>query len=227
MYCINTRVHKFAARQFGAFGVVAQVDMNLRARTTGASGAHLPEVVVLVAVDYAVFGQILQPNLFGFGVKVKIFRRIAFKHSGIKAVFRQFVDFGQKFPRPGDCFLLEIVAKRPVAEHLEHCVVIGVVAHFFKVVVLARHAQAFLAVGHTRPLARRYAKENVLELVHTRVGEHQSRVVFDNHRRTADNLVLLRRKKVFELIAYLFRIHIIICIIVSFYTELQTYFFFH
>ncbi len=43
--------------------------------------------------------------------------------------------------------LLEVVAERPVAQHLEHGVVVRVVSHLFQVVVLTTDAQALLRVS--------------------------------------------------------------------------------
>ena len=42
---------------------------------------------------------------------------------------------------------LEVIAERPVSEHLEHSVVVGVVSHLFKVVVLTAYTQTLLRVG--------------------------------------------------------------------------------
>ena len=56
-------------------------------------------------------------------------------------------DFREQFPRPGDRFLLEVVAEGPVAEHLEEGVVVGVLADVVEVVVLAAGADALLRVG--------------------------------------------------------------------------------
>src|SRR5580693_10180369 len=69
------------------------------------------------------------------------------KHSCVKSVRRKFPDCHDEFPRPVNRFLLEIVAKAPVAEHLEKSVVIGVEADVVEVVVFAAGADAFLGVG--------------------------------------------------------------------------------
>jgi len=68
-------------------------------------------------------------------------------------------------------------------------VVVGVVAHLLEVVVLAADAEALLAVGGPWPLALLVAKEDVLELVHAGVGEHQRRVVLDDHRRAGHHMM--------------------------------------
>ena len=66
----------------------------------------------------------------------------------------QSVHLGQQLPGPADRLLLEIVAERPVAQHLEHRVVVGVVADLLQVVVLARHAQALLRIGRPADTGR-------------------------------------------------------------------------
>ncbi len=45
------------------------------------------------------------------------------------------------------CLALEVVAERPVSEHLEERVVIGVETDVVEVVVLAAGADAFLRIG--------------------------------------------------------------------------------
>ena len=82
-----------------------------------------------------------------------------------------------EFPRPFDGFLFEVVAKTPVAEHLEKRVVVGVEADVFEVVMFAAGADAFLGVGGA---ARRVgtfglAEEDGHELVHAGVGEQEVR----------------------------------------------------
>ena len=54
------------------------------------------------------------------------------------------------FPRHIDGFSLEIIAERPVSEHLEHCMVVGVESDLLEVVVLAADAKTFLRVGNER-----------------------------------------------------------------------------
>ena len=56
---------------------------------------------------------------------------------GIEVFRIDFQHIHQKFPRPVDGFVLEIVAKRPVAKHLKHGVVVSVVAHFLQCLAAA------------------------------------------------------------------------------------------
>lgn len=58
----------------------------------------------------------------------------------------------------------------------------AVVTHGFQVIVLTAYAEALLCVCCTGELGRRVAKEDVLELVHSGVGEHKRRVILDDHR---------------------------------------------
>ena len=59
---------------------------------------------------------------------------------------------------------------------------ICVVANLLKVVVLAAHTQALLRVYTAYVCARILGAEyNVFPLVHAGIGEHQGRVVLDNH----------------------------------------------
>ena len=57
---------------------------------------------------------------------------------------------GEQLPRPLDRLGLEVVAERPVAEHLEEGVVVVVSADVLEIVVLAAGPDALLAVGGAR-----------------------------------------------------------------------------
>ena len=78
--------------------------------------------------------------------------------------------------------MLEVIPKGPVSKHLKHRVVVRIMAHLLEVVVLTAHAQTFLRVGHAAALGFDVAENDVLELVHTGVGEHQRGIVLDHHR---------------------------------------------
>src|SRR5438874_1658828 len=97
----------------------------------------------------------------------------------IKSLRRQSPASDHELPRPLDRFLLEIIAKTPVAEHFEESVVIGIEPNVFEIVMLATGANAFLRVSHARWLPGRLllAQKNRHELVHARVGEEQIRGV--------------------------------------------------
>jgi hypothetical protein len=86
--------------------------------------------------------------------------------------------------RPGvvDRALLEVVSEREVAEHLEKGVVPRRVADIVEVVVLAPRADGLLRRGSPRIGPLLDAREDVLELHHARIGEHQRGVVARHQR---------------------------------------------
>jgi hypothetical protein len=83
----------------------------------------------------------------------------------------------QQLPAPADRVLLEVVAEREVAEHLEERVVAVGEADVVEVVVLAAGAEAALDADGAGVGPRVATEERVLELDHARVGEQQGRVV--------------------------------------------------
>ena len=103
---------------------------------------------------------------------------------------------GKELPGPGDGLPLEVVAKGPVAKHLEEGVVVGVLANVVKVVMLPTGADALLGVAGPGKLAegvRRVhgPKENGLELVHPGVSEEEGGIVQRHHRARPPVHVLL------------------------------------
>ena len=137
-------VHHVAAGYLLLFFFGTEVDVDFRARTAGTCIAHFPEVVMLVTVDDVVLRQELFPVGSSFIVAAQAFFGAAFEDGSVEVFGVDFQHVHQVFPGPGDGFLLEVVAERPVAQHLEHGVVIRVVSHFFQVVVLSADAQALL-----------------------------------------------------------------------------------
>ncbi len=126
----------------------------------------------------------------------------------------------QKLPCPLYGLFLEVVAERPVAEHLEHGVVIGVVPYLVEVVVLARHAQTFLCIGGTWGETFAVAEEYVFELVHPGVGEHERRVVLYHHRRRGHYLMVFLLEKIYETLSDQVAVHIfLLCFIRIKYTR--------
>ena len=106
--------------------------------------------------------------------------------------------FGHQLPGKLDRAFLEIVAEREVAEHFEEGVMARGVADIVEVVVLAAGAHAFLRGRRARIGALFQAGEDVLELHHPGIGEHQRRIVARHERRTRHDLVPLAREKVEE-----------------------------
>src|SRR5438874_1873097 len=135
--------------------------MDFAARPAWTSVAHHPEVILFVAIDDMDFGiepgspKLLRPKFISFliefaGIAFGFVRRI---NRGIEAVFREFPNLRQEFPGPVDRFFLEVIAKGPVAEHLEEGVVVSVQTNILKIIMFAAGADAFLCVGRTRIFA--------------------------------------------------------------------------
>ena len=130
-------VDEFATGDLLAGCIVSQVNMDLGARTARTRLAHLPEIVLFVAVDDTVFRDMLLPVAIGFHVGRLTVFLITAKNSDIQFVLVDLYYLGEVFPSIGDGFLFEIVSKRPVAEHFEHGVMISVMSDLLQVVVLA------------------------------------------------------------------------------------------
>ena len=106
-------------------------------------------------------------------------------------VLRQPEVAGQKLPRQRDRPLLEIVPERKIPQHLEERMVPRRIAHVVEVVVLAPGPHALLAGRGAHVVALLDAGEDVLELHHAGVGEHERRVVARHQRRGGHHLVPL------------------------------------
>ena len=168
-------------------GAAVHVDFGAGAARTGV--AHLPEVVVLVSVEDMVFRQVAFPETGCLVVALDAFGGAAFENGGVEVGRVKVKHINEIFPCPVDGLFFEVVAERPVAEHFEHGVVIGVVADLFQVVMLATGTEAFLRVGYAAILWYGIAEDDVFELVHARIGEHERGVVLDNHGCRRHNLM--------------------------------------
>ena len=175
-------IHEFATGELCFLCFRTAVNMDLGAGATRTGIAHLPEVIVFVTIEDMVCGQMSAPDGCSFVIATQALFRRAFEHRHVEVSWVDFQHINDIFPCKIDGAFLEVIAKRPVAEHLEHGVVIRIMSHFFQIVVFARHAQAFLRVGYTRIFDGVIAQNNALPRVHTGIGEHEGRVVFDNHR---------------------------------------------
>ena len=105
---------------------------------------------------------------------------------------------GDQVPGEFDRTLLEIVAEREVAEHLEEGVMARRIADIVEVVVLAAGAHALLRGHGARVAACLQPREDVLELYHSGIGEHQCRVVARHERAGGNDLVTVLPKIVEE-----------------------------
>ena len=163
---------------------------NFRARTARAGVAHLPEIVGAGDPDDAGFGEArdLLPEIERLVV-------IDVDGSG-ELVLRQAEFLRHQIPRQLDRAVLEIIAEREIAEHLEEGVMPRGVADIVEVVVLAAGAHAFLRGGGALIGPLLDAGEDVLELHHAGIGEHQGRVVARHQWRRRHDLVAFLREVV-------------------------------
>ena len=121
-----------------ARNVFAVVEEDFRARAAGSDVPHRPEIVAGGDADDALVRQAGDrlPQTEGLVV-------VVIDGDG-EAVLGQAEVAGQQAPGVLDRVVLEIVAKREVAEHFEERVVAGRIADVVEVVVLATGAHAFL-----------------------------------------------------------------------------------
>ena len=200
-------IHQLGARHLGFLCLVAQVHMNLAARATRALVAHFPEVVLLRTLQDAVFGNMLLPEVVSLCIHCQTFLLVTTKNGYIKIAFVNMHHLGEKFPSIGNGLFLKVVAKRPVAQHLKHGVMVGIVSHLLQVVVLAADTQTLLSVAGTRIRRIGIAQEDVFKLVHAGIGEHKGGVVLHDHGGTGYYMMVLALEELQELTAYFVRSH--------------------
>ena len=151
-------------------------------------------------------GEESRPVVVSFLIEHRWITRSGLIDRCIKPLGRKLPPLNHKFPRPSNRFLLEVIAKTPVAQHLEKRVVIGVEADVIEVVVFAAGADALLRVGGARRQSGNgagpfvhvglpLAEEDRDELVHARVGEQEIWRIGQQARRR-HNRVLLRLEEV-------------------------------
>ena len=68
------------------------------------------------------------------------------------------------------------------------------VTHIFQIIMLAACPHTFLRCHRPLIVAAFQTREQVLELNHTRIGKHQSRVILRNKRAGIDDLMPIRFK---------------------------------
>ncbi len=162
-----------------ALAVWGEVEVELAAGAAGARFAHHPKIVLLVShddVDGGIkpgFLEDSRPNGMRFLVE---FGRVAFSgfvYGRVEAFGREFPNIHKQFPAPFDGFFFEVVSERPVAEHLEEGVVVGVETDVLQVVVLASGSDAFLGVCGPGVWGFLVPEKIRDELVHPGVGEEK------------------------------------------------------
>ena len=171
-----------AARR-AAGNALAVVPENLGARTARAGIAHRPEIVRGRDADDAAVRQSCDP-----GPEARRFL-VRGMDGDPEPVLGETVLLRHEVPGKLDRDILEIVAERKIAEHLEEGVMARGVADILEVVVLAAGAHAFLRGRGAAVGALLEAGEEVLELHHAGVGEEQRRIVARDERRGRHDLV--------------------------------------
>ena len=194
-------IHKTSPIDFGAFLRVAEVNMDFRTGTARPGFAHFPEVVFFVSGQNPVVGHVLLP----LGARLDVFWQpiagIPSEDGDVEAFGVQAITVGQEFPCPVDGLGFEIVAKRPIPQHLKQGVVVGVDPHFFQVVVLAADAQALLGVRDAWVGDGLVAEEQILEGIHPSIDEHQGGIVLHDHGCGGHNGVLFLFEKIQKCLA--------------------------
>ena len=171
-----------------AGNLVAVIEEDFRTWTARAGIAHLPEIVRGRDADDPGFRQAgdLLPQVEGLVVLRE--------HGDQKPLLGQREFLGDQVPGELDRAILEVIAEREIAEHLEEGVVARGVADIVEVVMLAAGADALLRGGGALIGAPLKTREHVLELHHARIGEHQGRVVARHQRRGRHLLVAVFRE---------------------------------
>ena len=176
----------------GAAGLLVGDDEHLRVRAAGAGQAGgAPPVVLLGQVeDVVVLDAHLAPEIGGLLVARAVL--VAGEHGEGEAVLVDAQPFGagQKLPAPGNGFLLEVIAQRPVAQHLKEGEVAGV-AH----VVDVAGADALLHIRQPRAHGVLRAQQIGHQRVHAGGGEQHRGVVFRDQRSAGDDGVVLLLKE--------------------------------
>ena len=175
------------ALEFGSL-----IDEDLRTGTTGTGIAHRPEVVRCRDSNDPVIAESRHTppqggSLFVGGV-----------HRDEKAVAGKPEDSGHQVPGEFDRVVLEVVAEREVAQHLEEGVMTGRETDNVEIVVLAAGAHAFLGRGGAAVGTLLDSGEDVLELHHAGVGEEQRRVVVRHERTRLHGDMVMFREEVEE-----------------------------
>src|ERR1017187_5755566 len=121
----------------------AEIVEQLRRRSAGTGFAHLPEIVLVEPLDsFGGDADIVMPD-FGSLVVGQVHC-----HPDTVTIDTQYVH--DEFPSPANRVALEVVAERPVAEHLEEAQVPQGPSYGVQVIVLAPRADALLDAGGPR-----------------------------------------------------------------------------
>ena len=193
---LNKAISLGVGRARGAAGNVRSVIVeDFRTGTAGSGLTHGPEVVVSGnAQDLAVGkSRNLFPKLKGV-IIVDVY-------CDEQLVLGQRVLFRDQVPGELDRALLEVITEGKVAEHLKERVMPCGVPDIVEIIMLAAGAHTFLGGDGSRIGPLLQAGEDILELHHPCVGEHQGRVIARHKRRRRHHLVTVARKEIEETFA--------------------------
>ena len=130
-------IYQILPRNSGFLILTSQIHMNFGTWPTWSLLAHFPEIIFFVSVYYSAFIDMFFPKIVCILVSFQVFGSISFENRYIQIFFRYFINFGQKFPRPSNRFFFEIIPKRPVPQHLEHRMVIGITPYIIQIIMLS------------------------------------------------------------------------------------------
>ena len=111
--------------------------MEFRAGTTRAGFPHHPKIVFFSARNHmngwikSCLLENFRPQIMSLLVKICRVSNTWLINSGIETLRGEFPYIYQKFPRPFDGFFFKVVAKRPITQHLEKSMVVGVQPNIF------------------------------------------------------------------------------------------------
>ncbi len=170
--------------------MLAVVIENLGARAARPGRPHAPEVIIAGDADDPAVRQTrdLFPDISGLVIGVI--------DRDQQLILVQPEILGQQLPGKGNRLILEVVAKAEVPQHFKERMVPCGIAHVVQIVVLAACADAFLRRCRPFVIARLHPGEQVLELHHARVGEHQRRIIARNQRAAVHLAVTIAFKEI-------------------------------
>ena len=158
------------ARRAAAQGVALIVE-DFRTGAARAGFAHRPEIVARRDANDAVVGK--AGDFFPQSERLVV----VVIDGDEQPILGEAEFLGDQAPGKGDRLFLEIISKGEVPEHLEEGVVPGGIADVIEIVVLAAGADAFLRGGGADVIPLFRSREHILERHHSRIGEHQRRIV--------------------------------------------------
>ena len=197
----------------GAAGLAAAVLLATVVIDLGAwaarAGAMLPEVVLLAEAEDAVLGNADHVTPDGECLVVGGGRLVAREDGRVQTVWLKAdpLGAGQKFPCPGNGFLLEVIAEGEVAQHLKIRAVAGRVADVFNVA----GADALLTGGDAVARGLFLAGEPGLHGGHACVDEQDGFVVLRNERKAWQTQMALRFKELQVHLAQLIEAVCLVC----------------